>query len=160
MSFIQPSIAATALVALMSLQPALGQTDQMHMAHLSMANQVGVMEYCMSNGWADQAALDAQKKAVAQLPPATDQTGLSQAEATGRKGELLNNGSTMSMASMAQKGSTTEQDLCTRMASSAKTVAAQQAAMPAFPAMPGGMAMPSLPPGMTMPSMPGMPKPQ
>ena len=159
MSFIQPSIAATALVALISLQPAWGQADQMRMAHLSMANQVGVMEYCMSKGWADQAALDAQKKAVAQLPPATDQSGLSEAEATGRKGEMLANGSTITMASMAQRGNTTEQDLCTRMASSAKMVAAQQSAMPAFPAMPGGMAMPTLPPGMKMPSMPAMPKP-
>ena len=159
MSFIQPSIAATALVALMSLQPAWGQADQMRMAHLLMANQVGVMEYCMSKGWADQAALDAQKKAVAQLPPATDQSGLSEAEATGRKGEILANGSTMTMASMAQRGNTSEQDLCTRMASSAKMVAAQQAAMPAVPAMPGGMAMPTMPPGMKMPSMPPMPKP-
>ena len=159
MSFIQPSIAATALVALLSLQPAFGQTDPMRMAHVSMANQVGVMEYCMSHGWADQAALDAQKKAVDQLPPMADQTGVSDAEATGRKGELLNNGSTMTMASMAQKGNTTEQDLCTRMASSAKMMATQRAAMPAFPAMPGGMAMPALPPGMTMPSMPAMPKP-
>ena len=44
---------------------------------------------------------------------------------------MLANGSTMTMASMAQSGNTTEQDLCTRMASSAKMVAAQQAAMPA-----------------------------
>ena len=156
---------AIAFAALVQARQGLAQTDMMHLAHVSTANQVGVMEYCMGKGWADQAAVDAQKKAAAGLPPATDRSGLSEAEATGRKGELLNNGTAISMASMAQRGNTTEQDLCTRMASSAKMVAAQRSSMPALPAMPGGGTMPSLPPGMTMPSMPGvdpsgMPKPQ
>lgn len=150
---------------LFQARPGTAQTDMMHLAYVSTANQVGVMEYCMGKGWADQAAVDAQKKGAAKLPPTTDHTGLSEAEATGRKGELMNNGTTVSMVSMAQRGGTTEQDLCTRMASSAKMVAAQQSSMPAFPAMPGGAAMPTLPPGMTMPAMPGtampgMPKPQ
>ena len=128
----------------------------MHLAYVSTANQVGVMEYCMGKGWADQAAVDAQKKAASNLPPTSNRTGLTEAEATGRKGELMNNGTTLSLASMAQRSNTSEQDLCTRMASSAKLVAAQQSSMPA---MPGGMAMPGLPPGMTMPSMPGMSMP-
>lgn len=134
------------------------QTDAMHLAYVSTANQVGVMEYCMSKGWADEAAVDAQKKAVANLPPTTDRTSLTEAEATGRRGELTNNGTTISLASMAQRGNTTEQDLCTRMISAAKMLAAQRSSMPAMPAMPGGGAMPSLPPGMTMPSTPGMSK--
>ena len=146
-----------ALTALGQAGPVLAQTDPMRLAHVSMANQVGVMEYCMSKGWADEAALDAQKKSAASLPVTTDQTGLNEAEATGRKGELMNNGTTISMSSMAQRGNTTEQDLCTRMVSSAKMVAAQQSSMPAFPAMPGGTTMPTMPPGMTMPSMPAMP---
>ena len=137
--------------------PAAAQTDLMHLAHVSMANQVGAMEYCMDKGWADQTAVDAQKKAAATLPATTDEADLREAEATGRKGELMNNGTTIAMSSMAQKGNTTEQDLCTRMVSTAKTVAAQQSSMQPFPAMPGGAAMPTLPPGMTMPSMPGMP---
>lgn len=138
----------------------MAQTDPMRLAHVSMANQVGVMEYCMSKGWADQVAVDAQKRSAASLPATTDQTGLVDAEATGRKGELMNNGTTLSMASMAQKGNTTEQDLCARMVSAAKTVATQRTSMPGFPAMPGGAAMPALPPGMTMPAMPTMPKTQ
>ena len=137
---------------------AIAQTDPMRLAHVSMANQMGVMEYCMGKGWADQAAVDAQKKAAASLPVTTDQTGLVEAEATGRKGELMNNGTTISLSSMAQNGNTTERDLCVRMASAAKTVAAQQSSMPGFPTMPGGAAMPALPPGMSMPSIPGMPK--
>lgn len=157
--------ATITLTILSQARPGTAQTDMMHLAYVSTANQVGVMEYCMGKGWADQAAVDDQKKAATKLPPSTDRTGLSEAEATGRKGELINNGTTVSLASMAQRGNTTEQDLCTRMASSAKTVAAQQSSMPAFPVMPGGGAMPTLPPGMTMPAMPGttmpgMPKQQ
>ena len=132
--------------------------DAMHLASVSTANQVGVMEYCMSKGWADQNAVDAQKKAAASLPPSTDRTGLTEAEATGRSGQLMNNGTTISLASMAQRGNTTEQDLCTKMVSAAKMVAAQRFSIPALPAMPNGGAMPSLPLGMAMPSMPGMPK--
>lgn len=150
--------AAAVLAALVQPRPGTAQTDTMRLAHVSMANQVGVMEYCKGKGWADQAAVDAQRKSAAGLPPATDSTGLGEAEATGRKGELMNNGTTLPLASMAQRGNTTEQDLCTRMASSAKTVAAQRSSMPAFPAMPGGAAMPSLPQGMAMPAMPGTPR--
>lgn len=158
-----PLSVAFALTVLVHARPGVAQTDPMRLAHVSMANQVGAMEYCMSKGWADQAAVDAQKKAQASLPATTDQTGLGEAEATGRKGELMNNGTTLSMASMAQKGNTTEQDLCARMASAATTVAAQRSSMPSFPAMPGGATMPALPPGMSMPSMsgttmPGMPR--
>lgn len=147
-----------AFTALFYARPSTAQTDAMHLAYVSTANQVGVMEYCMSKGWADQTAVDAQKKAAASLPPTTDQTGLTEAEATGRSGQLMNNGATISLASMAQRGNTTEQDLCTKMVSAAKMVAAQRSSMPAMPTMPNGGAMPSLPPGMTMPSMPGMPK--
>ncbi len=148
--------ATIAVIALLQAHPSVAQSDPMHLAYVSMANQVGVMEYCMGKGWADQAAVDAQKKAATSLPATIDRAGLTEAEATGRKGELMNNGTTLSLASMAQRGNTSEQDLCTRMASSAKMTAAQQSAMPA---MPGGMAMPSLPPGMTMPSMPGVTMP-
>ncbi len=157
--------AGLALVALVQVPSALAQTDAMRLAYVSTANQVGMMEYCMGKGWADQAAVDAQKKAAASLPPTSDTTGLSEAEATGRKGELMNNGSTVSLSAMAQKGNTTEQDLCTRMASSAKTVSAQRSSMPTFPTMPTGATMPTLPPGMTVPTipgmtMPGLPRPQ
>ena len=151
--------ATIAACALIQGRPGVAQTDPMHLAYVSTANQMGVMQYCAGKGWADQAAVDAQKQAAASLPPATDKTGLTEAEATGRRGELMNNGTTTSLSSMAQQTKTTEQDLCTRMASSAKMVAAQRSSMPAMPAMPGQGAMPSLPKGMTMPSVPGMPMP-
>ncbi len=149
--------AALALAAWVQPRPSLAQADPTHLGQVAMANQTGAMEYCMDKGWADQAAVDAQRTAAASLPPATDQTGLREAEAMGRKGTLMTNGTTFALSTMAQRGNTTEQDVCTRMASAAKMVAAQRSSMPAFPAMP------ALPPGMTMPTMPampGMPTPQ
>ncbi len=139
--------------------PAFAQTDPMQMAQVAGANQVGVMEYCQGKGWADQAAVDAQKASLAGLPTPSDQNGVAAAEATGKSGSLLNNGRAMSLASMASQTSTTEQALCGRLADSAKSTAAQLSSMSkGFPTMPGGM--PAMPNGMTMPGMPGMPTPR
>ncbi len=148
-------IALPTAFLLLSGAAASAQGDPMAMAHQASANQIGVMEYCQSKGWADQAAVDAQKSGTANLPPATDQSGVAAAEATGKSGSLLNNGQATSLASMASQTHTTEQALCENMAQSAKNVAAQMAAMPkGFPTMPNGMTMPG------MPAMPGMPKTQ
>jgi hypothetical protein len=141
---------------------ALAQSDPMQMARLASANQTGVMEYCQSKGWADQVAVDAQKVSASSLPAPADTTELTAAETTGKSGSLLNNGTAMSLSSMAAQTHTTGQALCGKMADSAKMVAAQRSSMPqmpaGMPAMPSGM--PALPNGMTVPTMPGMPKMQ
>ena len=147
---------------------ALAQSDPMQMARLASANQVGIAEYCQGKGWADQAAVDAEKASAASLPPAADTSGAAAAEATGKSGSLLNNGAAMPLSSMARQANTSEQALCGKMAESAKMAAAQRRSMPSMssmpamgnggPVMPGGM--PALPNGMTMPAMPGMPKTQ
>ena len=138
----------------------MAQSDPMQMARVAGANQVGVMEYCQSKGWADQSAVDAQKTALSDLPPTTNTSGSTAAEATGKAGSLLNNGTAMPLASMASQTNTSVQALCGKLADSAKMVAAQRSSMPQMPSgmptMPGGM--PAMPKGMTMPAMPGMPK--
>ena len=158
-----------ALVCAAPLCAAIAQTDPMQMAQIASANQIGVIEYCQGKGWADQAAVDAQRSSASGLPPATDTAAVSAAEATGKAGSLLNNGTAMPLASMAAQTHTTVQALCGKLGDSAKMVAAQRSSMPQMPAgmpqMPTGMpampsGMPALPNGMTMPAMPGMPKPQ
>ena len=144
---------------------AFAQSDPMQMARVAIANQTGVMEYCQGQGWADQAAVDAQRASLSTLPPSADTAGVSTAEATGKNGSLLNNGTAMPLSAMAAQTHTTVQALCGKLADSAKMVAAQQSSMPQMPAgmpsMPSGMpAMPALPNGMTMPAIPGMPKMQ
>ena len=134
---------------------ALAQSDPMQMARLASANQTGVMEYCQGHGWADQAAVDAQKASASSLPPSANPNELATAEATGKSGSLLNNGTTTSLSSMADQTHTTVQALCGKLADSAKMVAAQRASMPQMPSgMTGMPAMPTIPPGMTMPGMP------
>ena len=150
---VAPSL-ATACLAIPCA--AVAQADPMHMAYVASANQIGIMEYCQSKGWADQQAVDAQKASAAGLPPAADKAGLAQAEATGKAGSLLNNGVATPLSSMAAQTHTTEQALCGQLANSAKMAASQRNSMPQMPTMPGGM--PALPNGMTMPAMPGMPK--
>ena len=128
--------------------------DPMEMARLSNANQLGLMEYCQANGWADQAAVESQRSAGSSLPAAANTSGLADAEAAGKKGDLLNNGAPMPLASMARQSNTTEQALCGKFVDAAKTVETQRRSMPA---MPTGMAMPAMPNGTAMPTMP---KPQ
>ncbi len=148
---------------------ALAQPDPMQMARVASANQTGIMEYCQGKGWADQSAVDAQRASASGLPQSTDNPAISAAEATGKNGSLLNNGTVMPLSTMAAQTQTTVQALCGKLADSAKMVAAQRSAMPqmpmGMPSMPSGMpampsGMPALPNGMTMPTMPGMPKPQ
>ena len=151
------------LIAVATPGLAAAQGDPMQMARLMNANQLGLTEYCQTNGWADQAAVEAQKSVGSSLPAAAGTDGLADAEATGKQGNFLNNGTPMPLASMASKSNTTEQALCGKFVESAKMAEAQRRSMPtmpAMPAMPGGMAMPTMPNGMKMPAMPGIPTPQ
>ena len=68
---------------------ALAQSDPTQLARLANANQTGVMEYRQEQRCADQPAVDAQKANASSLPPATDTTRISAAEATGKTGSLL-----------------------------------------------------------------------
>jgi hypothetical protein len=149
-----------ALIAVAIPGVAAAQGDPMQMVRRMNANQLGLMEYCQAKGWADQPAVEAQRSAGSSLTTAAGTSGLDDAEATGRTGSLLNNGTPMPLASMAHQSNTTEQALCGKFAESAKMAEAQRHSMPAMPTMPGGMAMPAMPNGMTMPPMPTMPKPQ
>ncbi len=159
-------IAAATLAAAAS--PALAQIDPMAMARTASANQLGVMEYCQSHGWTDQAAVEAQRKSSASLPPASTGTdALAAAEATGKQGFFLNNGTQMSLAQMSSGRGTNEQGLCTQLGEAIKSVAARLTATPGIPAagMPSAgnlTSIPGLPPGMTngtgnMTGVPGLP---
>ncbi len=157
------------LASVMLPGAAFGQTDPMGMARIAAANQVGVMEYCQGRGWADQAAVDAQRSSLSGLPPAADTSGMASAEATGKAGSLLNNGTAMPLSAMANQTQTTVAALCGKLSDSAKMVAEQRRSMPqmppgmlqgmppGMPSLPNGMTMPAMPNGMTMPGMPKAP---
>ena len=152
-------------LSVLTALPSVAQTDMTSMARNSAANELGVLEYCQAHGHADDGAVAAQKTAISRLPAGSGSTD--SAEALGKQGVLLGaGGSNVPMSEMASRGNTTEADLCTRMASNVKQVAASNPAM-SMPQMPGGMpqmpgGMPAMPSGMPpmpsgMPAMPGTP---
>ena len=154
---------ACALAASLAGGAVLAQSDPMAMARQASANQLGLMEYCQSQGYADTDAVAASRTSLGRLPPAgAGAPPTDAAEALGRKGTLAVNGTETTLASMASSHNTTVGAMCGQMANSAKQAVAMSQAMPSMPAMPGGMpAMPSMPGGMPsgmpggMPSMPG-----
>ena len=149
---------------------ALAQTDPMLQARMAAYNAVGVMEYCQSRGYADDAAVTAQRTMLTRLPAAPLTADMTTAEDAGKSGKIASpNGTTTTLAEMAGKTNMTEAALCGRMVDSAKQMSAMampngMAAMPGgMPAMPGGMpAMPGGMPGMPMnpgglTAIPGLP---
>lgn len=159
--FMQGAVLLAAMAA-----PAWAQTDPMASAREAAANQVGVMEYCQKEGYADADAVTAQRGVYAQLPPApAGAPSTDAAQALGRTGTLSANGTTTTLASLASSRSTSVSALCGQMVDSARQAASLRRSMGAMPgtAMPGMPTMPGVPTGLpTMPSggltgVPGLP---
>lgn len=154
---IKRTLSVTVLASSLLSLPALAQTDTTTMIRNSAANQLGVLEYCQSQGAIDGSAIAAQKQVMTRLPAGGPSDA---AEATGRAGSLASpNGTNVTLASMATKGNTTVAALCQQIASSVKQAVANNPAMSlspgAMPTMPGGM--PAMP---AMPAVPGAPTQQ
>jgi hypothetical protein len=145
-------------VLLVGTDTAIAQSDPMGQARLAAYNQVGVMEYCQSHGYADAASVTAQRASLARLPAAPVTPEMTAAETMGRNGTIASpNGTATTLAEMAGKTNTSEASLCGRMVESVKQTSAMttngMSAPGAMPAMPGGM--PATPSG--MPAMPSAP---
>ena len=155
-----------ALAAAFLAGPAVAQGDPMAMARAASANQLGVLEYCRDQGHTDAAAVAAMRSTAARLPPAPSTAATDAAEATGRQGSIVANGTTTTLASFADTTHTTVPALCKQLADGAMRSATAQAGgmgIGGMPAMPGGMptmpgGMPAVPGGMpAMPSLNGVP---
>ncbi len=103
---------------------AFADTDPLHRLYQVEANQLGVVEYCLSRGWVDGAAIDAQRRIAAILPASSDSSGLSDAEDDGRRGTLVINGNKVALTDAASDIGTTAQVICTQMGDTVKAVAA------------------------------------
>ena len=149
------------ILAAISIAPALAQTDAASTAHLASANQLGVLEYCHSQGFIDKAATSSERDVIARLPSSSVSTG--DAEATGKSGVLLSpNGAQFPLAQLASSHNTTVAALCKQMGSSViqASSALGQGGMNGMtmPTVPGGVPqMPTMPTMPTMPAMPGTP---
>lgn len=161
---VKVSLAVLASFGLGAMCPALAQSDPMAAGRQAAANQLGVMEFCQAQGFADGDAVTAQRAAFGRLPPPpAGSPPTDAAEALGRQGTLSMNGTQTTLTDLASTHGTTVAAMCGQMASVAKQVAGQMQGMPSMPGgmplMPSGMpSMPSMPGGMpAMPNMPGMP---
>ena len=145
--------------------PALAQVDQMAAAHAAAANQLGVLEYCQSQGAVGADAVAAEQSSIGRLPASSANTDA--AEALGKQGTISVNGNSMTLAGIATNRNTTVAAICKQMGDAAIQTAAAFAGggatgMPAMHSMPAASAtmrgIPAMPFGMgTMPAMPGSP---
>jgi hypothetical protein len=129
------TILAAAVIPLGSAA-ALAQTDPMHSLHLAVANQLGIVEFCQSHGWVDDATIDAQKKIAATLPPDSNSNGLGDAENEGKQGTIVANGNKLSLADVATKKNTTTEAICTQLGTTVKAAWTHLQNMPKAPGVP------------------------
>jgi hypothetical protein len=159
--FIRTIFLTSLLVPLSAITATAQTTDPTQIAHLSAANQLGILEYCQGEGYTDQSAVDAEKKSISMLPASSgppDTSSLADAESTGKRGSFLLNGNKTPLTKIADGKNTTVKSLCAQMGTATKNAVANMGSMNnGMPAMPNGMQMPSVPNGMQMPSMSGMP---
>jgi hypothetical protein len=151
--------ASCAVLLVMAAAPALAQGDPAAIGHMAAANQLGILEYCLSEGNVGADTVSAEKDVISRMPVSSVST--SSAEALGKQGTFAApNGQQMTLASMASKQNTTVAALCKQIGSSTTQADAAYkqngmtaGGMPSMPHMPAMPSMPSMPGG--MPSMPG-----
>ena len=80
-------------------------------------NQLGVLEYCQTEGHIDSAAVDIQTELLALMPAATDEAAAQTAYEKGQQGTVSAMGVEQSLADAAAEQGTDEAALCTQLAS-------------------------------------------
>lgn len=88
-------------------------------------NQLGVLEYCQSEGHIDGTAVDTQKRILEMMPAATDQARVDAAYEQGKEGVVSALGVEQSLAEAATAQGTDVAAFCTQMAAMLEQAAAQ-----------------------------------
>ncbi|CAH1661506.1 conserved exported hypothetical protein [Hyphomicrobiales bacterium] len=99
--------------------------DQMAVAYQAARNQLGVLTYCQSKGFADEEALAIQKKLLGLIPAPADTTGGDSAEELGKKGTISAMGRTQDLEAGAKTQGSSVEALCQAMVKAIKQVASQ-----------------------------------
>ncbi|WP_283177431.1 pore-forming ESAT-6 family protein [Gemmobacter sp. 24YEA27] len=115
-------LSSAALVASLFAAPLMAQT--MDDAVAAARNQLGLLEYCQTEGHTDGAAVEAQTKMMALLPAATDATKGDEAYAKGKEGKLSVGGVEQDLAAAEAQGSSIA-DMCKQMADAVVAASAQ-----------------------------------
>lgn len=100
------------------------QAEMLRMMHLAGRNQLGVLQYCQSQGSVAADVVALQRRLLGMLPPAQVE-GLDAAEATGKGGVVEVAGTRVSLADAAKAQNTTPDAMCKQMATMLQAQAAQ-----------------------------------
>lgn len=97
-------------------QTAAGQQEMMKTMHLAARNQLGIIEYCQSQGSVGADVVALQKRMLDMLPPA-QVDGLDAAEAAGKKGTVQFAGNSVDINEAAKAQNTTADAMCKQIGS-------------------------------------------
>lgn len=106
--------------------PTAAQDEQamLRMMHRGARNQLGVLQYCQSNGSIGADVVVLQRQMLAMLPP-IQVDGLDQAEAAGKRGVVQFGGQEMAIPDAAKARNTTPDALCKQIGAALQAQAAQ-----------------------------------
>lgn len=117
-AFAAPALAQT------TTPPPAGQQEMMVMMHRGARNQLGVLEYCQTQGFIGADVVALQQKMLGMLPPA-QVTGLDEAEAAGKRGVVQFAGNEVAIVDAAKARNTTPEAMCKQMGEMLQSQAAQ-----------------------------------
>jgi len=88
-------------------------------------NQLGILEYCQTNGHIDDAAIATQTRILEMMPPVTDEAMVEAAYEKGTAGTVSAMGMEQTLAAAATAQNSDEATLCMQMATMLEQAAAQ-----------------------------------
>lgn len=95
------------------------------MAVAAAKNQLGVLEYCQTEGHIDGTAIETQTKIMAMFPAAQDEAAVEASYEKGKTGTVSAMGVEQSLADAAKAQSADEAALCKQIAQAVEQAAAQ-----------------------------------
>ncbi|MCJ8139431.1 pore-forming ESAT-6 family protein [Falsirhodobacter halotolerans] len=113
-------LAGTALA-----QDAAAPQMTMEDAYAAAQNQLGVLEYCQTEGGVTDEVIDTQNRLLAMIPTPEDTAPALEAYGKGKEGTVASMGQETTLAEVATARSTTEEALCQQMAELVTQAAAQ-----------------------------------
>lgn len=113
---------SAALAASLLSAPLMAQA--MDDAVAAARNQLGLLEYCQSEGHIDGAAVEAQTKMMALLPAASDEAKVEEAYNKGKEGKLSISGVEQDLTTLDAQGSSLA-DMCKQMSDGVVAASAQ-----------------------------------
>lgn len=122
---LKQALSSMAIVVATAGSAAFAQTPaDMDGAIAAAHNQLGILEYCQSEGHIEGAAVEAQNKVLKMLPAATDTAKVEADYEKGKTGTVSAMGQEVSLADAATKQGSDEATMCQQVATAVEQAAA------------------------------------